>query len=158
MCNSVGLPYIKAYHIVNMRKKENDNRKLRPKIAKAELKRESEGGSKPFRQVNHDYKPQHKDAPPQPEQGLTTISSAPVFSSQKISMDHVTLEGIENRTGIEKQNLYRSVLKELLDNGIDPEETQYRSQEDENKNTITATSTASPQLEVTVSKESVCSS
>jgi hypothetical protein len=62
-------------------------------------------------------------------------------------MDYVTLEGIENRTGIEKQNLYRSVLKELLDNGVDPEETQYRSQEDENNNT------ASPQLEVTVSKE-----
>jgi hypothetical protein len=31
------------------------------------------------------------------------LQEEPVFSSQKTSMDYVTLEGIENRTGIEKQ-------------------------------------------------------
>ncbi|MFZ0514531.1 MAG: ATP-binding protein [Candidatus Nitrosopolaris sp.] len=60
------------------------------------------------------------------------------------------MEGIENRTGIEKQNLYGFVFKELLDNAIDFLEAQYRGQE--NNNTIT-TSTAAAQLEVTISKE-----
>jgi hypothetical protein len=40
-------------------------------------------------------------------------------------MDYVTLEGIENRTGIEKQNAYAFVIKELLDNAIDFLETEH---------------------------------
>jgi hypothetical protein len=48
-----------------------------------------------------------------------------IFSSQKSIMDYVTLEGIENRTGIEKQNVYAFVLKELLDNATDFLETQH---------------------------------
>lgn len=39
-------------------------------------------------------------------------------------MDYVTLEGIENRTGVEKENLYGFILKELLDNALDFLETQ----------------------------------
>ena len=42
-------------------------------------------------------------------------------------MDYVTLEGIENRTGIEKENAYAFVLKELLDNAKDFLETQHRN-------------------------------
>src|SRR5437899_2341182 len=49
----------------------------------------------------------------------------PIFSSQTSIMDYVTLEGIENRTGIEKENAYAFVLKELLDNATDFLETQY---------------------------------
>ncbi len=40
-------------------------------------------------------------------------------------MDYVTLEGIENRTDIEKENVYAFVLKELLDNAADFLETQH---------------------------------
>ena len=40
-------------------------------------------------------------------------------------MDYVTLEGIENRTGIEKQNAYAFVIKELLDNAVDFLETEH---------------------------------
>ena len=42
-----------------------------------------------------------------------------IFSSQKSRMDYVTLEGIENRTGVGKENLYGFILKELLDNALD---------------------------------------
>jgi uncharacterized protein YeeX (DUF496 family) len=34
-------------------------------------------------------------------------------------MDYVTLEGIENRTGVGRENLYGFILKELLDNTLD---------------------------------------
>jgi hypothetical protein len=34
-------------------------------------------------------------------------------------MDYVTLEGIENRTGVEIENVYGFILKELLDNAVD---------------------------------------
>ena len=34
-------------------------------------------------------------------------------------MDYVTLEGIENRTGVGKEKLYDFILKELLDNAVD---------------------------------------
>jgi hypothetical protein len=53
------------------------------------------------------------------------LQEEPVFSSQKTRMDYVTLEGIENRTGIEKQNAYTFVIKELLDNAIDFLETEH---------------------------------
>jgi hypothetical protein len=39
-------------------------------------------------------------------------------------MDYITLEGIENRTGVEKENLYGFILKELLDNSVDSIEVQ----------------------------------
>ena len=39
-------------------------------------------------------------------------------------MDYVTLEGIENRTGIGEENLYGFILKELLDNALDFIETE----------------------------------
>lgn len=42
-------------------------------------------------------------------------------------MDYVTLEGIENRTGIQKENVYAFVLKELLDNVTDFLEMQHSS-------------------------------
>jgi len=51
----------------------------------------------------------------------------PIFSCQSSIMDYVTLEGIENRTGIEKENAYAFVLKELLDNAKDFLETQHRN-------------------------------
>ncbi|HXX97994.1 MAG TPA: hypothetical protein VEL11_12860 [Candidatus Bathyarchaeia archaeon] len=105
------------------------------------------GGSKPIRKNNHGHKPDQKAAPPHTEQESATITSAPVFSSQRTIMDYVTLKGIENRTGIEKQNLYGFVLKELLDNGIDFQETQSRNQKNDS-----AASTAAAQLEVTISK------
>jgi hypothetical protein len=41
-------------------------------------------------------------------------------------MDYVTLEGIENRTGIAKEDTYGFVLKELLDNAVDYLEIQYK--------------------------------
>ena len=49
----------------------------------------------------------------------------PNFSSQTTRMDYVTLEGIENRTGIEKENAYAFVIKELLDNAVDFLETEH---------------------------------
>jgi class 3 adenylate cyclase len=39
-------------------------------------------------------------------------------------MDYVSLEGIENRTGVGKENLYGFTLKEVMDNGLDSHETQ----------------------------------
>jgi hypothetical protein len=61
-------------------------------------------------------------------------------------MDYVTLEGIENRTGIEKKDICGFVLKELLDNALDFLETQYRGQK--NHNTI-----AAAEIEVVIKKE-----
>ena len=109
-----------------------------------ELSRENEGGSKPIPEINHGYKPNQRVAPPQTE-------AAPVFSCQKTVMDYVTLEGIENRTGIEKQNLYGFVLKELLDNAIDSLEAQYRGQE--NNNTITTGTADLPNLKLPFRKK-----
>jgi hypothetical protein len=106
--------------------------------------REKEGGSKPVSEFNQDYKAAHKIAPPQTEQGSTTTSST--FSSQKTVMDYVTLEGIENRTGIEKNDMCGFVLKELLDNALDFLETQYRGQK--NHNTIVPA-----EIEVAIKKE-----
>ena len=39
-------------------------------------------------------------------------------------MDYVTLKGIENRTGVGKENLYGFILKDLMDNALDSHETQ----------------------------------
>jgi hypothetical protein len=48
-----------------------------------------------------------------------TQDNATVFSSQNTRMDYVTLEGIENRTGVGEENLYGFIQKELLDNASD---------------------------------------
>jgi signal transduction histidine kinase len=45
--------------------------------------------------------------------------NATVISSQNTRMDYVTIEGIENRTGVGEENLYLFILKELLDNASD---------------------------------------
>ncbi|MGB7955440.1 MAG: ATP-binding protein [Candidatus Nitrosopolaris sp.] len=96
-------------------------------------------------EINHDYKAAHKNAPPQTEQGSTTTSSS-TFSSQKTVMDYVILEDIENRTGIEKNDMCGFVLKELLDNALDFLETQYKGQK--NYNTIVPA-----EIEVAIKKE-----
>ena len=106
--------------------------------------RKREGGLKPLPEINHDYKLAHKIAPPQTEQGSTTTPST--FSSQKTVMDYVTLEGIENRTGIEKNDMCGFVLKELLDNAVDFLETQHLGQK--NHDTI-----APAEIEVVIKKE-----
>jgi len=61
-------------------------------------------------------------------------------------MDYVTLEGIENRTGIEKNDMCGFVLKELLDNAVDFLETQHLGQK--NHDTI-----APAEIEVVIKKE-----
>jgi hypothetical protein len=65
-------------------------------------------------------------------------------------MDYVTLEGIENRTGIEKQNAY-AFVKELLDNAIDFLETEHIgiSQKKDQK----AMETIAAEVQVYVSRE-----
>jgi hypothetical protein len=74
---------------------------------------------------NHEHFINKKQTP------LPQVSAAdkgqhePIFSSQRSIMDYVTLEGIENRTDIEKENVYAFVLKELLDNAADFLETQH---------------------------------
>ncbi len=62
----------------------------------------------------------------------------PIFSSQASIMDYVTLEGIENRTGVEKENVYAFVLKELLDNAVDFLETQHSGGRKEQMNIAAA--------------------
>jgi len=59
--------------------------------------------------------------PPSPVEGEK------IFSSQSQEMDYITLRGIESRTGIEKENAYTFVIKELLDNAVDSLETNRSS-------------------------------
>lgn len=61
--------------------------------------------------------------------------TAIVFSSQKSQFaDYTTWKGIENKTGIEKEDAVSFLVKELLDNALDYlETTQYHN------NTHTAT-------------------
>jgi hypothetical protein len=42
-------------------------------------------------------------------------------------MNYVTLEGIENRIGIKKENVCAFILKVLLDNAVDFQERQYHT-------------------------------
>ena len=76
------------------------------------------------------------------------LQEEPIFSSQKTRMDYVTLEGIENRTGIEKQNAYAFVIKELLDNAVDFLETEHigisRKKDEKAIETIAACGCPSP--------------
>ena len=42
-----------------------------------------------------------------------------IFTSENQIMDYVTVKGIKNRTGVEKNHLIIFVLKELVDNALD---------------------------------------
>ncbi len=75
-----------------------------------------------------------------------------IFSSQKSTKDYVTLEGIENRTGIEKENVFRFILKELLDNAVDFLETQHNSIS-QKRRIASEIIPAVAQIEVTISKQ-----
>ena len=55
-----------------------------------------------------------------------TPAAAPVFSSQKSLMDYISIKGISERIGVEKDDLIRFILKELLDNALDFMETYGR--------------------------------
>jgi hypothetical protein len=58
-----------------------------------------------------------------------TPSPAPVFSSQKSLMDYISIKGISERIGVEKDDLIRFILKELLDNALDFMETYGHNQD-----------------------------
>ena len=45
--------------------------------------------------------------------------TAVLYSSEKLSMDYVTLAGINTRTGVEQRQLALFVVKELIDNALD---------------------------------------
>jgi DNA topoisomerase VI subunit B len=83
---------------------------------------------------DHDEQPPQKVSPPYPPStpfildASHTISqneSQPLFSEQKSRMDYIMLNGIRDRTGFEKEELYVFVLKELLDNALDYVEKNY---------------------------------
>lgn len=78
------------------------------------------GGLELMRSNNHEYFLDKNQTPLSSNQQESSI----LFSSQKTIMDYVTLKGIENRTGVGKENLYGFILKELLDNALDSHETQ----------------------------------
>jgi signal transduction histidine kinase len=55
-------------------------------------------------------------------------TTAVVFSSQKSQFaEYTTWKGIENKTGIEKEDAISSLVKELLDNALDYLETSIRT-------------------------------
>jgi hypothetical protein len=74
-----------------------------------------QGGLEFMRSNNHEYFLDKNQTPLSNNQQESSI----LFSSQKTIMDYVTLKGIENRTGVGKENLYGFILKELLDNALD---------------------------------------
>jgi hypothetical protein len=73
---------------------------------------------------NHEYFLDENQTPLLPSTLEDEQGSPIVFSSQKTIMDYVSLEGIENRTGVGKENLYGFTLKEVMDNALDSHETQ----------------------------------
>ncbi|HKG88361.1 MAG TPA: hypothetical protein VKA95_08545 [Nitrososphaeraceae archaeon] len=73
---------------------------------------------------SHEHFSDKNQTPLLPDTPDDEQESSPVFSSQKTIMDYITLEGIENRTGVGKENLYGFILKELSDNALDFHETQ----------------------------------
>lgn len=91
---------------------------------------------------NHEHFLDKNQTPLIPSSPDDEPESSIVFSSQETIMDYVSLEGIENRTGVGKENLYGFILKELLDNALDSHETQ--SSKDQPKDA---------QVEVTITKE-----
>ena len=69
-------------------------------------------------QINHDLSAKKRLPPtPSPE------PSKQIFSSEKGLMDYISVKGIQQRTGVEKDNLILFILKELLDNSLDFLET-----------------------------------
>ena len=42
-----------------------------------------------------------------------------IYSSEDYRMDYVSWRSIESRTGISKSDVYKFILKELLDNAVD---------------------------------------
>jgi hypothetical protein len=66
-------------------------------------------------------------------------------------MDYVTLEGIENRIGIKKENVYAFILKELLDNAVDFLERQYNELKNDPLTNIFPAAAA--EVEVTILQE-----
>lgn len=50
---------------------------------------------------------------------LNEYEEKPIFTSENQIMDYVTVKGIKNRTGVEKNHLIIFVLKELIDNALD---------------------------------------
>jgi hypothetical protein len=82
------------------------------------------GGLELMRSTNHEHFLAKNQTPLLPRRQNHNNSdskdeSSIVFSSQKTRMDYVTLEGIENRTGVGIENVYSFILKELLDNAVD---------------------------------------
>ena len=75
------------------------------------------GGAKIMHKKRHDISESKNDTPSVSTSIPTGASN--VFSSQKIQMDYVILEGIETRTGIKKDDLYTLIPKEFLDNALD---------------------------------------
>jgi hypothetical protein len=71
-----------------------------------------------------------------------------VFSSQNSQFaDYTTWKGIENKTGIEKEDAVSFLVKELLDNAVDyVETTQYHN------NNITAAPIAQPEVHIIIEK------
>jgi hypothetical protein len=72
---------------------------------------------------NHGVKEGKKIAYPLPDSNIH-LPSANYFSSQNRNMDYVTQSGISERTGIDKDDLPKFALKELLDNAMDFYESQ----------------------------------
>jgi hypothetical protein len=49
----------------------------------------------------------------------TPHPTQPVLVSEDMVMDHVTLRGLENKLGLNKQDMPEYILHELLDNALD---------------------------------------
>lgn len=73
---------------------------------------------------NHEHFLDKNQIPLIPSSPDDEPESSIVFSSQETIMDYVSLEGIENRIGVGKENLYGFILKEVMDNALDSQETQ----------------------------------
>src|SRR5919197_6217395 len=85
--------------------------------------------------------------PPSSSSSQSKEDTPVVFSSQKSQFaDYTTWKGIENKTGIEKEDAVSFLVKELLDNALDYMETiQYH-------NNNTATPTLQPEIHIVIEK------
>lgn len=84
-------------------------------VTDGELCNERKVGSKSIQSCPTEFYPPPQAPTEDQEQGV-------IFSAQRSQMDYITWKGVENRTGIEKRNIYEFVLKELLDNAGDSSE------------------------------------
>ena len=64
----------------------------------------------------------------------TTFTNEEVFSSEKSTMDFVTLKGIQTRTSIDPKDFPAFIMKELLDNALDFLVKSYRGGNGERNN------------------------